>query len=324
MDTMKNPIFSRSRMLTAIVVCGFLLAVIYWLLRTPVTDILHDASTQTSETLQPVMTQPKSTATVMVNQRTSDVAPVSGATLNTFFPGVRHKVRRYNGSLNEKGLVPSTVPGWWLYAYSEEEAAWLDKHGYPTPAEALRLRNSTKQELKQLYDLGDINALAHLAARSTVDVMNNNPNAPRDPYGRFDVDVLTMPRLSPYQAIVLVEGYMEAKAAFYQLPIADRTEDQRNFLRVRVNNAEFALALAQALGEATLPAISAADGWTGMNPPGDYSDRRLPADSFADSLFKVHQARIAAGLPPLDFQKRPTPLDTTQRRPAPTQVLERY
>lgn len=329
MNTIKNFVFFRSPAAVAAVFCGFLFAVIYWFLRAPTPDITHNTRSEESAIAQSSVTLPSTAqakpSAAVVNQRAADGGPVFGAVPNTFLPGVRHNVRVYTGPLTDKGLVPNTVPNWWLYAYSQEEAAWLDKHGYPTPSEAERLSNSTNQELIQAYKAGDLNAMAHLDARIAMDAITTDTAMRNEPYAHFSVDSLTLLRLSPYQALVLTRGYMDAKEAYYRQPLYERTESQRQDLQVRAGDIEFASVLLQALGEAGYLAITAADNWTtGMNAPGRYSSQQLPAQSFADSLFKVQQARIAAGLTPLDFQKRPTPLDTTQRRPAPTQALERY
>lgn len=325
MDIMKNPFSKRNSILTAIIACGLLLAAIYWLLQAPADDILADTRMQKLGTAQSSVATLKSPVALKTNQHIPATAPISGAASSTFMPGVRRGVRPYSGPIDDKGLVPSTVPGWWLYAYSAEEAAWLDKHGYPTPAEAQRLRSSSKQELRQMYDAGDINALAHLATKTMLDMINKKPRSPDDPkYPISGVDVLTMPRLSPYQAIVLAQGYIEARDAYYKTPLDDRTEEQLNILRARVRDAEFASVLSKALGEPAYSAISAAERWSQIDVPGEFTVGRLEADFFVNDLFKVHRARLAAGLPPLDFQKRPTPLDTTQRLPTPTQVLERY
>lgn len=69
----------------------------------------------------------------------------------TYQPNVARTLRQIPGLLE----MSYKNPNWWLYARSPEDAAWLDKHGYPTPSEEAKLKAATESELIAMAQVGD-------------------------------------------------------------------------------------------------------------------------------------------------------------------------
>lgn len=247
----------------------------------------------------------------------------SGVVQSTYLPGVRRPVRTYNGPLDANGLVPTTIPGWWLYAYSAEEAAWLDKHGYPTPAEDQRLRSSSQQELKQLMELGDKNARAWLAAKAMKNDFSGMSEKNTGFYVGMDIGDLELG--NPYQSIVIAKTYMDLRTSYYEKLPDRRTEQETKTLGSLSTTAEYAWHIANVQGDTTMDAMSMASKWGqfGLIRDGGDTGPTLRAESIVSTIFSMQRRRPQAGMPLLDFEKRPTPIYSTNLA-KPTQVLERY
>jgi hypothetical protein len=247
----------------------------------------------------------------------------SGGVQSTYLPGVRRPVRAYNGPLDANGVVPMTTPSWWLYAYSAEEAAWLDKHGYPTPAEDQRLRSSSLQELQQLMDLGDRNARTFIAARIAENNFYGTPEKYKGYFvsmGSGDLQIAT-----PYQAIVTAETYLDLRKAYYEKFPTQRTEKELQTLRSLATSAEEAWQIARIQGDTVIDAISNArkESEFGLIRDNGDTDPALRADVFISTIYNMQRLRPQVGMPPLDFEQRPSPL-LLLHRGKPAQVLERY
>jgi hypothetical protein len=78
----------------------------------------------------------------------------------TYRPGVRREVV----SVGTQSLANAPR---WLYATSEQEVAWLDRYGYPTPSEETFLLSADEATLQKLADAGDKNAALNLRLRET-------------------------------------------------------------------------------------------------------------------------------------------------------------
>jgi hypothetical protein len=267
----------------------------------------YSASTATATQFDPVTASPAA----------------SSGMQSTYLPGVRRPVRAYNGPLDDNGVVPTTTPGWWLYAYSAEEAAWLDKHGYPTPAEDQRLRSSSQQELKQLMELGDKNARAWLAAKAMKNDFSGMSEKNTGFYVGMDIGDLELG--NPYQSIVIAKTYMDLRTSYYEKLPDRRTEQETKTLGSLSTTAEYAWHIANVQGDTTMDAMSMASKWGqfGLIRDGGDTGPTLRAESIVSTIFSMQRRRPQAGMPLLDFEKRPTPIYSTNLA-KPTQVLERY
>jgi hypothetical protein len=78
----------------------------------------------------------------------------------TYRPGVKREVV----SVGTQSLANAPR---WLYATSEQEVAWLDRYGYPTPSEEVFLLSADEATLQKLADAGDKNAALNLRLRET-------------------------------------------------------------------------------------------------------------------------------------------------------------
>lgn len=241
---------------------------------------------------------------------------------STYLPGVRRRVKAYNGPLDANGMVLTSTAGWWLYAYSDEEAAWLDKHAYPTPAEDQWLRSSSQQELKQLMELGDKNARAWLAAKAMKNKFSGTPEKNTGFDANMEIKELEL--ANPYQSIIIAETYMDLRAAYLEKPVNQRTEQETKTLGSLSQVAEYAWLIANLLGDTAIEAISKHGKWGEFAlTNGNHTRSPLKADVFIPIIFSMQQKRSQAGMPPLDFEKRPTPL-YSKNLVKPTQVFERY
>lgn len=257
-------------------------------------------------------------AAVVKKQSIANSQRLPVADMNTYAPGYARPLRAYQGTLDEHGVVPRTTPGWYLYAYSAEEAAWLDKHGYPTPSEEQRLRSSSKEELKRMADTGDKNARALFAARSAIDQFSKK---------EIDDDNTNMQLLrkgivedGPYQSMIAYETYLKLQSDYQALPKELITVVHGAVLSSLKHDAEFAAVYGVLQGDGVLRSLSRDTPPLWM--PGQLV-RPLDANSFAVSLNELFIQRANLGMPMQDFTRRPTPL-ILYDGPKPKQVLERY
>jgi hypothetical protein len=331
MHTMKNP-FSLRKIVTILVIA--LLGMVLAFFVIPIVSYWRNANADAGAAVNPVkpVSSTKSARNAAdsaygqrgdatARSRESEKFGVSAVPQITYLPGVRRSLKMYEGPVDANRLVLTSTPGWWLYAYSVEEAAWLDKHGYPTPAEDQRLRASSPQELKRLMDRGDRNARALLAAETARNIFNGTPEKNAGIGVSMGIGDLEIG--NPYQAIVIAENYMALRNSYYAKPPDQREEQQLRALASMAQTAEYAWQIARVQGDTATDAISTRSKWDAFALIGDQPQPQLSAEAFISTIYSMQQRRPAAGLPPLDFESRPSPLLLTHRA-KPTQVLERY
>jgi hypothetical protein len=66
---------------------------------------------------------------------------------------------------------------YWMLAYSENDMAWLDRHGYPSLEEEEKLSKASIEQLKALADSGDLNARVHLGLRHSKNAITSGDAA---------------------------------------------------------------------------------------------------------------------------------------------------
>ncbi len=250
----------------------------------------------------------------------SELASTSGGI--TYLPGVRRELKVIPGKLE----MNSKNPRWWLYARSPEDAAWLDKHGYPTPSEEARLEAASDADLKTLAQNGDLNAKVHLAGRGLKAAFRGTDLIKAETASGELVDMVV--EYGPYAASKSMVVLREVAKEYYRVPESERTEYQKKVLREYSISFEMAYATALAYGEYTadffhdIP-LTQLD--TGI------SEKDITGASIARHLSNVSRNRIAMGLPPITLDPRPQyPLEgeslagqSVPRRETTSVVIER-
>lgn len=70
-----------------------------------------------------------------------------------------------------------SFPNYWMLAYSENDMAWLERHGYPSLQEEEKMSKSSLEQLKALAESGDLNATIHLGLRYSKNALTSGDAA---------------------------------------------------------------------------------------------------------------------------------------------------
>jgi hypothetical protein len=239
------------------------------------------------------------TSSVGTPTRASALPVVGG----TYQPSVARRLREIPRALE----IGYKNPNWWLYARTQEDAAWLDRHGYPTPSEENRLTAATDEELKAMAQLGDINAKVHLASRSAKAEFNGSNLIKAE--GASNMMALLAQEHGPYAALKAMTTFGEVKNLYNTVPETARTEYQKKVIREYSKAYEIAYAMTQAYGEHTAELVRS---YTVAPQSFGAIDRKdAVAAEFAQSLANTSRDRIAKGLPPITLDPRPIPPEVT-------------
>jgi len=220
----------------------------------------------------------------------------------TYRPAQARAVQQYTGPVDALGRPLY----WWLYARSDQEVAWLNQYGYPSPAEEAQLRRSTEAELQSLAAQGDKNAKAHLAARSVKAAFDKQESA-RASTVQADVRALLVDG-GPYQAATVLQAVGETYSAFAKVPEKDRTEDQRKIVNQYADLLPQALFIGEVYGDYSMNGIY--NGYPAIvaRRTLGIDDKRQPdAGSLASLISANARDRADRGDPPLTISARPRP-----------------
>lgn len=255
------------------------------------------ASTANDQAVQVSPGQPDQSSSHASNSamplKASTIPIVSG----TYQPNVVRELRQIPVALE----IGYKNPNWWLYARTPEDAAWLDRHGYPTIGEEVRLSAATDEELKAMAQRGDMNAKVHLATRSARTEFNGSNLTKAE--GASNMMALLAQEYGPYAALKTMTTFGDVKDLYSATPEASRTEFQKKALREYSIAYEIAYAMTQAYGEYTAEKVRS---YTAAPQSFGVVDRKdIMAAALAQTLANTSRDRIANGFPPITLDPRP-------------------
>lgn len=237
----------------------------------------------------------------------------------TYRPQTQRSVRINSEAANADGTLDRYTPHWWLYAKSPAEAIWLDRFGYPTPAEEAQMEKMSDAEIADLVARGDLNAKAHQISRAAVAAFQQqDPAAGRAAVGlagRLVSDA------GPYQAYAVRTSYYNLLDAFAALPESEKTVARTAFLDYYAGTAQMAFEIGLAYGDSEMLALENSRGRTRaqLDELGLKQPLLSLAGSFAMGLASISRSRAETGAEPMTLVPRPNAPNT-----APAVVLERY
>ena len=195
-------------------------------------------------------------------------------------------------------------PKIWMLAYSEQDAAWLERYGYPTMDEELGYEQAPIDHLRMLAEAGDQRARINLGLKLAESAMKS-----RDP-GAFQMASQEIGRAlvegGPYQAakttsffVALAKGVKQTA----ELDIATRQWLQNDLLPYY----EIARGLSSAYGD--YAAIRSFNSDRDIGPYfGLPSQAPVSFDVALGRLAYLNRARARSGLAPYSMELRPSPL----------------
>ena len=195
-------------------------------------------------------------------------------------------------------------PKIWMLAYSEQDAAWLERFGYPTMDEELGFEQAPIDRLRMLADAGDQRARINLGLKLAESAMKSG-----------DAGAFQMARLEIGRALVEGGPYQAAKTTSFfvalakgvkqtgELDIATRQGLQNDLLPYY----ELARGLSSAVGD-----FAAIHSFNGARDIGPYfglpSQAPVSFDVALGRLAYLNRARARSGLAPYSLELRPSPL----------------
>lgn len=229
-------------------------------------------------------------------QRTKPISTSNGV---TYLPGVARSFKQIPGKLE----INSKNAKWWLYARSPEEAAWLDKKGYPTPSEEAKLETLSDAGLKALVQIGDNNAKVHLIARAMKTAFKGaDITKAESAASELGTSIVYD---GPYAASKAMSVYSDIVKEYYLVPESERNDFQKKVLREYSMQFEIAYAMSLAYGDHTADFIHAYA--VAPQDSGAISRRDVIGADIVQILSNLSRDRIGKGLAPLTLDPRPLP-----------------
>ena len=230
----------------------------------------------------------------------SPIAGVPGGT--TYLPGLARSVKASAGNLYSDENIKGKR--WWLYATSEDDAKWLDRYGYPTPAEEERLEKASDIELAALVASGDLNAKAIQAVREAKKAFLTGT------FEQIRVKAYILQRIvvdgGPYQALATMRGFGEILQLYSDIPEEQQTDAQRKALQELDIPQQIARGFLAAYGDQNSVNVS----YNTMRFPAQRVDSRLKAPDLSAMSVMISFAASARrreeqNQPPLTIVPRP-------------------
>jgi hypothetical protein len=253
-------------------------------------------------------------------EKPNKVESPKASRLGTYRPGEARGFAQYPSLVDV-----SRTQGWWLYARSEEEAAWMDQYGFPSPAEESGLLRASDSELDALASRGDLNAKAHLGvrlAKSTFEKQDTNQASEV-----IETMYKTLAEGGPYQAMTILRAYGGMLAEFMQVAPDRRTDAQRQILERYGQMNSYAAAIGELYGDYTFTPERNKAAVKGLLPLlGLKETKEVSASNLAGMISLNARLRAEKNLEPLVIVARPLPPGgDVAKFPAPGQgvVLER-
>ncbi len=290
----------------ALIVCALILAAIGWQsklnseVNAPL-DLPSNQANLTKNTSDATTRQLKSSQPDQPNQAGVQVkaATPSSVGLTTYRPGAQRLRTEVS-----KAIIKKESP-WWLYAFNEADAAWLDSYGYPTIAEHYQLKAMSETELSKLSQAGDVNALAHLVSKKAIAAYE--AKVADKAFSADEVNALAASD-SPYVRSVGIELYGELIRR-YSEPIGKAKDEQQKRIlddayRRYVSLATISTALGDTTTSSLVEQVELPEWKTGF--PEISMKKESPLGT-GQSIVMVSRFRMERGLAPLVVNPRPTP-----------------
>jgi hypothetical protein len=235
----------------------------------------------------------------------------------TYLPGIQRPTKQRPGDLSASSSMDTQ---WWLLAQSQAEANWLDRLGFPTPAEERFLLSASDTELSRLIENGDMNAKAHLATREAKKAFASGKRAEGE-RAAFAQDAALVHLAGPYQAIVIAKGFAEMVSDYRALPENEQTDERKAILKLYNHREQTASMVASAYGDPSVRYLRNI-----MNYNDIQKELRWEVNSNWSERSSVLAAsagwRAGNGMPPFTITPRPIPNPTTP--PNERVIFERY
>jgi hypothetical protein len=228
----------------------------------------------------------------------SDVNTPASRPVGTYQPGTRHELRLVEQSKKLLGTRKA-----YLLAYSADDAAWLDKFGYPTPVQEAQLNAMSLEDLTALAAQGDKNATTHVLARRIEGALKSGDLRA----AQLAADSVEREFLyeHPYAASRLLIAYENTVRAYRNLPASEQTEDTKRIMKRYAEAYEYTAAFAE-LHDGNYKPRKVYDPQL-MGGFLASENRSVTASEFNMNISALSEQRMSKGLPPVMVIPRPTP-----------------
>jgi hypothetical protein len=222
---------------------------------------------------------------------------------STYRPQVTRPIKQYARVTGSDGSVDRSMPGWWLYANSQAEAAWLDYFGYPTPSEELSLAKMSDQELSALVSVGDLNAKSHQVARLASEVFQ------QESVEKSRIAEGMQSRLlaegGPYQAFTIYRAYGDLLQAYLDLPAHEQTPKRKAILERYGQSAQLAYEIGSAYDDHTMMALQNGNIWELRQQVSIAKEEGKSSIALARTLASIAARRREMNIAPIVLMARP-------------------
>jgi hypothetical protein len=225
------------------------------------------------------------------------------SSISTYRPQVPRPIKQYARAPGADGSVDRGTSGWWLYANSQAEAAWLDYFGYPTPSEELSLAKMSDQELSTLVSVGDLNAKSHQIVRMASEVFQ------QESVEKSRIAEGMQSRLlaegGPYQAFTIYRAYGDLLQAYLDMPMSEQTPKRKAILEGYGQSAQLAYEIGLAYDDHTMMALQNGNVLGLRQQIGITKEEGKSSIALARTLASIAARRREMNIAPIVLMARP-------------------